>query len=136
MIKPAEPVYLPCCGVFAAFLAAPGERFDDFFDFAQEKLKRRSNWQGSMLWREVLALLSMTGVRHSPIEGEKSIGKTVHRAIKDGDFLDGRQYVIRISGHFLTVRGELCYDQTNPHGKHVSLYRKRRSKITHCTKIL
>lgn len=135
MIKPADPVRLPCCGVFAVFLADPKLDFDSVFDLTKQELKRTERWRGTMLWREVIGMLDAIGVRHSQEACNVSIGKTLQRAIREGDFIDGRQYVIRVSGHFLTIKGELCYDQVNPRGRHFSEYRHRRSKITHVAKV-
>lgn len=89
------------------------------------------------IWGEVLGLLDMIGVKHMPAGyGNKYVGKSLLWGIDDGGFADGAQYIVAISGHFLTVRGELCYDQANPHGKHISTYKHRRCIVQGWTKIL
>jgi hypothetical protein len=137
MIKTDAPqLYLPVCGVFAVFLADPVRDFDQTFKVAKKNLGRRDNWKGRMHWYELLKLLRFAGVQYREFEtrrpAEAPIGLTINRAFKDGHFASGKQYIIRVAGHFLTVKDGLCYDQGHPNGKPVADYRRKRSVITHC----
>lgn len=137
MIKPTKQIFLPCCGVFAMFLASQVEEFDQAFEVAKKGLKKTDRWKGRMYWREVLGLLDLVGVKHMPAGyGNKHIGVTLELAISENDFADGAQYIVAISGHFLTVKGEFCYDQANPHGRHITAYKHRRCIVKGWTKIL
>ena len=130
MIKPAPWLRLPCCGVYAVFLAVPYPEFTPVFTRAKSVLGRSNGWKGRMMVRELFSLLQSFGVQFASYRDPLKL--TIGRAFKDGHFAKDSQYVLSISGHFLTIRNGLCYDQSNPNGVHVSEYRWRRSKIKSC----
>ena len=130
MIKPNAPrIHAPVCGVFAVYLADKKRDFDGVFNLSKEVLGRRSNWKGRMYWNEVLSLLRTVGVKVSEVPEIFYEGATLENLAKSGVVSDGRQYVLFVSGHFLTFKDGLCYDQSNPEGKPVAEYRRRRSTV-------
>jgi hypothetical protein len=133
MIKPVERIYGPCCGVFAVFLAAPDDDFQNLFEESREKLGRAKVWKGRMYFRELLNLLNSVNVRYTEVPSAKYL--TIGKACKESIFGDGAQYIVSISGHFLTIRSGLCYDQSNPVGTPFDQYRHRRCKIVRAVRI-
>jgi hypothetical protein len=133
MIKPAERIYQPCCGPFAAFLAGKEDDFDVVFNKAKEKFNRGGNWKGRMYWLEVVSLLNLVGVKTK--DANNLLGLTVRRAGLEHT-TPGVIYVVRIAGHFLVLRNGLAYDQGNPLGKPVEEYFGRRRRITHAVEVL
>lgn len=135
MIKPAEKIYAPCCGVFAAFLAHPEhEDFDPVFDEARDALGRTKGWRGRMAWSEVKFLLSSFGVQHENFG--RAVGAQIGAAVESGYFEAGVKYVVMIAGHFLTIRNGLCYDQSYPNGVEADRYFAKRRVIKYAIKIL
>jgi len=134
MIKPAERINAPCCGVFAAHLAVEEPDFDVTFDSARKKLGRTRGWQGRMYWAELKDLLSLFGIQYEV--SDRTVGVTIGAAHKAGLFADDRQHVISISGHFLTIRNGLAYDQAFPVGIPVERYPHRRCRVKYVVKIL
>jgi hypothetical protein len=134
MIKPATRINAPCCGVFAAHLAIEEPDFETTLHKARETLGRTRGWQGRMKWSEVKLLLESFGVQFEPYDDP--VGLTIGAAHKAGLFNDGRQYVLMIHNHFLTVREGRCYDQGFPIGVPVAKYFARRRRIKFAVKIL
>jgi len=134
MTKPAPVVHLPCCGVYAVFLAPPDPEFNPVFARAKSLLKRSDKWQGRMMTRELADLLRSFGVQFARYRDPLKL--TIGRAFKDCLFAKDSQYVLAVAGHFLTIRNGLCYDQSNPDGVPVADYRYKRSKIKSCLHII
>jgi hypothetical protein len=134
MIKPAEKINAPCCGVFAAHLAIEEPDFEVTLNKARETLKRTRGWQGRMAWSEVKLLLASFGIQFET--NDSPVGLTIGAASKAGLFDDGRQHVLMIHNHFLTIKNGLCYDQGFPVGKPAGQYFARRRKIKYAVKIL
>lgn len=137
MIKEAKPVNLPCCGVFAVFLATPEPEFDPVFKKSKHKLGFGDRWQGRMTWRQLLSLLKTFGIQHrDKSDGDSPVGLTVNSAIKRGYFTISRQYVIFISGHFFTLKDGKVYDQSHPLGLPLRDSKFGRRKIKNLAVIL
>jgi hypothetical protein len=134
MIKPATRINAPCCGVFAAHLAIAEPDFQTTLHKARETLGRTRGWQGRMQWTEVKLLLASFGVQFEDVDSP--LGLTIGAAERGGLFNDGRQYVLMIHNHFLTVRNGLAYDQGNPIGVPVARYFARLRRVKYALKIL
>lgn len=137
MIKKNAPqIFAPVCGVFAVFLAEPEKDFEEVFSLSKDTLKRTGKWKGRMYWSELQRLLKAVSVRFSVVSEVYYENLTVKDAASDSLFNDGRQYILGVAGHFLTIQSGVCYDQGNPNGKKVDEYRYRRSKIKSALVIL
>jgi hypothetical protein len=134
MIKPATRINAPCCGVFAIHLANDETDFQTTFDETREELGRTKGWQGRMAWSEFKLILEAYGVQFEAHDDPR--GLTIGAAEKLGHFSGGRQYIVFISGHFLTVRNGLAYDQGNPIGVPVGRYFARLRRVKYALKIL
>ena len=134
MIKPAPRLIIPCCGVFAAFLAHQEPEFGVVFDKAKGTLKKANNWQGRMTWEEHLFLLRSIGIQYKHFP--KPVGMTVGKASDEEIFEKGAQYVIWIRGHFMTWRSGLIYDQLYPEGVYWRMRKVSRCRIKGIVKIL
>lgn len=121
----------PVCGVFAAAMASD-KPFEDVLAIARRVVARSASWKGRLYYRELIALLDALNIQHREAEGYKgtaliSASRTLHSE---------RQYIVFITGHYLTLHQGICYDQSRPEGVPVDLYRENTKRIKRVIRIL
>lgn len=122
---------LPCCGPYAVMLAnranpeSTGPRdLAEVMDWIRHQTGRRRNWRGRTYLRELEVALRAFGHRWTTVGGD--CRETL--ATLAGTFKGGVQYIVHVTGHTLTVRDGLAYDQYSA-GVPMDRYWCRRKRV-------
>lgn len=112
MIRSIQAQRGPICGVFAATLTTPDVPFVMVKTMAGEEMAKR-RWTGPMHIPALKGVLGQLKVEYT--ESSALTGKTLKDAAEELD--PTKHYIVMVTGHFLTLRNRLAYDQAHPHGK-------------------
>ena len=123
-MRALQPSKAPVCGVFAATLATD-LAFDDVMAKARKIKKNPGAWKGRLYLTELRALLNDVGVQFSEPEGFRKM--TLASAAKELD--QDRQYIVFVTGHYLTLHHGLAYDQYHVAGASIEEYKFKRRRI-------
>ena len=105
----------PVCGVFAATLATPDMPFILVKNMAREEMGNKARWSGPMYMPALVRLLNRLRVSFSRVDlCEVSLRKAAK------ELNPAKHYIMFVTGHFMTLRNGLGYDQGHPEGVPIS----------------
>ena len=130
------------CGVLAVAIMA-GRPFEEAWDAIKSRSRKRGRWQGGTTHSERVTLLKAWGIPHRTVYHSPMARRGYIKPAGYDDMLPictletfakryakpGVTYMLRVSGHIVTLRDGMVIDQG--YAGPVSGYFRRRSKVTH-----
>ena len=121
----------PCCGVVAVFDCLGGVSYREVW--AHMGRNKGNAWKGRTDLDEVMGALRHFGARFTEMAGRDCRGSLATWI--DQHTRPGRIYLVRVGGHFLTVKDGKVWDQTHAaipveHAKGL-----KRKRVTHAIEI-
>lgn len=114
----------PICGLYAIHVHTQIP-VKTLFDSYKTRFNKANNWKGKTNIKNLSDLMNALGVQHKVCRLSPPI------QIKALDsYYSNKPLIIRISGHILSYKDGIIYDQYNA-GIKISDYKRASSKITH-----